>query len=97
MANTARNNLEDIVQQEVNKRKEQGTEFKFFMAFANEIMNRYGRFLCYLDTHREKAERHGQLTYNEHMLQSGLAAPYFIWPNVDPFMGQSRLVDAVQI
>jgi hypothetical protein len=29
------------------------------------------------------------------MLQSGLAAPYFIWPNVDPFIGQQRAVKAV--
>jgi hypothetical protein len=29
------------------------------------------------------------------MLQSGLAAPYFIWPNVDPFIGQQRPVNAI--
>lgn len=29
------------------------------------------------------------------MLESGLAAPYFIWPNLDPFKKQPTLLDAV--
>lgn len=97
LASAARKKLDDIVQQELTKRQEQGREFKFFMAFADEIMDRYGRFLCYIDTFRDRSELNGQffLTYNEQMLQSGLAAPYFIWPNLDPFIGQQSLVKAV--
>ncbi len=34
-------------------------------------------------------------TYNERMLAKGEAAPYFIWPNLDPFKKQPSLVDAV--
>jgi endonuclease YncB( thermonuclease family) len=95
LAMIAQRKLEDTVQLEVNKREVQGREFRFFMTFANEVMDRYGRFLCYLDTDRDPSERNGQLTYNEQMLQSGLAAPYFIWPNVDPFIDQQRPVNAV--
>jgi len=35
------------------------------------------------------------LSYNELMLQAGMAAPYFIWPNLDPFKKQPNLLDAV--
>jgi hypothetical protein len=95
LAMLAQRKLEEIIQLEVTKREEQGREFRFFMAFANEIMDRYGRFLCYLDIDRDPTEHNRQLTYNEQMLQSGLAAPYFIWQNVDPFIGQQRPVKAV--
>jgi endonuclease YncB( thermonuclease family) len=59
-------------------------------------MDRYGRFLCYLDkdnTPEECEER--QLTYNERMLQEGYAAPYIIWPNTDPFIQQGSVIDSV--
>lgn len=29
------------------------------------------------------------------MLEAGLACPYFIWPNVNPFRRESSLIDAV--
>jgi hypothetical protein len=35
------------------------------------------------------------LSYNERMLETGMAAPYFIWPNLDPFKQQPSLLDAV--
>ncbi|MGA9843024.1 MAG: thermonuclease family protein, partial [Nitrososphaeraceae archaeon] len=95
LAMMAQRKLEDIVQSEVKKIEEEGKRFRFFMAFADDVMDRYGRFLCYLDTDRDQSDRNGQLTYNEQMLQSGLAVPYFIWPNVDPFIGQQRLVNAI--
>lgn len=88
--------LEEIIQTDHDERKSQGKEFKLFMAFSHEIMDRYGRFLCYLDrdnTPQERLER--PLTYNERMIQHGFAMPYLIWPNIDPFIGKESIVKAV--
>jgi hypothetical protein len=67
--------------------------FRFFLAFASEVMDGYGRFLCYLHPHQEKPLR--KRSYNERLLKQGWATPYFIWPNVDPYRRQASLVDAV--
>ncbi len=62
-------------------------EFRFFLAFAYEVMDRYGRFLCYVN--REQRDAHHPeprpRSYNERLLAAGAVIPYFIWPNVDPF------------
>jgi hypothetical protein len=78
--------LEDLVDYDVKAKTDQGEEFRFFMAFAYEIIDRYGRFLCYVDMdEKNEEERKLRISYNERMLQSGMAAPYFIWPNINPF------------
>jgi endonuclease YncB( thermonuclease family) len=93
----AQRELESIIEFDVNERIYEGERFKFFMAFAHEVMDRYGRFLCYVDRNEDKPrEREGRLTYNERMLKSGLAIPYFIWPNINPFFRkEGSLVEAV--
>jgi len=65
------------------------------MAFSYEVMDGYGRFLCFLDRDNSPEERVGRITYNEKMLELGLAEPYFIWPNINPFRHKISLVDAV--
>jgi hypothetical protein len=71
-------------------------EFSFFLAFAYEVMDRYGRFLCYIDKRKSTQERERDpLTYNEKMLQKGLAAPYFIWPNTDPFRKETKDIQSL--
>ncbi|VFJ13651.1 hypothetical protein [Candidatus Nitrosocosmicus franklandus] len=56
------------------------------MVFAFEIMDRYGRFLCFVDRTKTTEERQNdKLTYNEKLLKEGFSIPYFIWPNVNPF------------
>jgi hypothetical protein len=65
------------------------------MAFAYEIMDGYGRFLCYVDRDNKQRGREERLTYNVRMLKSGLAVPYFIWPNINLFRKQGSLVEAV--
>jgi endonuclease YncB( thermonuclease family) len=67
--------------------------FRFFFAFAFEIMDRYGRFLCYINRDQSTGSR--PRPYNERMLQTGVVAPYFIWPNVNPFRKNSTLARAV--
>jgi len=71
--------------------------FRFFLVFAHEIMDGYGRFLAYINRDQPDRNQPGPrpLTYNERMLQSGLALPYFIWPNINPFKRASSLMTAV--
>jgi len=67
--------------------------FRFFLAFASEIMDGYGRFLGFLNCDQPDPPR--PPSYNERLLRSGHVTPYFIWPNLDPYRRQPRLVDAV--
>ncbi len=72
-------------------------EFRFFLAFAYEVMDRYGRFLCYVNREQRDARRPEPRprSYNERLLAAGAVSPYFIWPNVDPFKREPSLVEAV--
>jgi endonuclease YncB( thermonuclease family) len=91
----AQRELESIIEFDVNERISEVEKFRFFMAFAHEVIDRYGRFLCYADRDNKPTEREGRLTYNERMLKSGFAIPYFIWPNINPFRKQGSLVEAI--
>src|SRR5262249_34361684 len=65
--------------------------FEFFLAFASDVIDRYGRLLAYIN--RAQPDDHTPeprpLTYNERLLKAGLITPYFIWPNVNPFRRQA--------
>jgi len=63
-------------------------KFVFFLRYAKDVIDRYGRLLAYLTVNVENPADIPALSYNEFMLESGLAAPYFIWPNLDPFKKQ---------
>lgn len=54
--------------------------FVFFLVFAHEIMDRYGRMLVYIN--RENPDPPRPLDYNTRLLKNGLACPYAIFPNV---------------
>ena len=64
-------------------------EFEFFLSFGYEMLDQYGRMLCYLNAERAiftppaAADR---LSYNERLLATGAVVPYFIFPNLQPFM-----------
>jgi endonuclease YncB( thermonuclease family) len=53
--------------------------FEFFLAFAHEVMDRYGRMLAYIN--RKNPGEPRPLDYNTRQLQKGMACPYGIWPN----------------
>lgn len=71
--------------------------FQMFMVFGYEIMDGYGRFLCFIN--REQPDRSKPvprpLSYNERLLKLGQACPYFIWPNVNPWRKQDSILEAV--
>ncbi|MCG5221070.1 hypothetical protein [Streptosporangium sp. KLBMP 9127] len=66
--------------------------FKIRLAFAHEILDRYGRMLSYVNRDQKVPPR--PPAYNERLLAAGHVMPYFIWPNVDPFVRQEGTVAA---
>lgn len=51
--------------------------FRFFMMFAHETMDRYGRFLGFINRDQLDPKKPGS-SYNERLLKSGHVLPYFI-------------------
>lgn len=92
-AAAAEDALEAEIQQDVDDEGVSEEDFKFFLAFAWEIMDRYGRMLCYINRDKESPPR--PLSYNERMLEQAAVSPYFIWPNTDPFIKATSIADAV--
>jgi endonuclease YncB( thermonuclease family) len=72
-------------------------DFEFFLGFAHEVMDGYGRLLAYINRAQPNAEQPEPrpLSYNERLLEQGMVTPYFIWPNIDPFRKSSGLENAV--
>jgi endonuclease YncB( thermonuclease family) len=93
LADAARNALIALVDQDMQELGQDKSSFRFFLAFASEVMDGYGRLLGYLNRNQPKPPR--PRSYNERLLVTGAVGPYFIWPNLDPFRTQPRLVDAV--
>lgn len=92
---------EDFLEEEISKDMkvlgQTAETFRFFLAFAFEVMDGYGRFLGYLNREQPNANEPEPrpLTYNERMLKAGRAFPYFIWPNVNPFRREATILNAV--
>jgi len=88
-AKAAEDGLEDLIEKDRLASGKGLDAFEFFLAFAREVIDVYGRMLCYLHAHDDNfaagppAERR---SYNERLLGEGLAVPYFIFPNLDPFL-----------
>lgn len=92
-ATEAENALEEEVRKDLEELGQTEDEFRFFLAFAFEVIDRYGRFLCFIN--REQKEPPRPPSYNERLLQLAKVTPYFIWPNIDPFLEKGGIVDAV--
>ncbi len=68
---------------------------EFFLAFAYDALDGFGRLLAYLHPNQPDTPRAERLpSYNARLLETGLAAPYFIFPNVDPFRARGSPVEA---
>ncbi len=92
-ATQAEDELEKEVSSDLEDLGQSGEKFQFFLAFAYEIMDRYGRLLGFINRYQQKGKR--PLSYNERLLQAGVISPYFIWPNINPFREKRPLVNAV--
>ena len=89
-AEAAHRELEGYVERDLVS-VEPPEEFRFFLAFSYEKMDRYGRLLCWLHQDLPEEKRAGRTSYNEEMLRSGRAEPYFIVPNINPFRRKSLM------
>lgn len=71
--------------------------FRVFVAFSYDVFDRYARFLAFVNRDQREANRPAPRprSYNERLLEAGLAEPYFIWPNVAPFRDAPTVLDAV--
>jgi endonuclease YncB( thermonuclease family) len=91
-AQDAHRMLEQEIQNDMNQRGLTKNDFQFFAAFTREIVDRYGRLLGWLNVSDQSVNRPPD--YNTRMLTHGLATPYFIWPNVDPWRSSGSLTSA---
>lgn len=89
LADDAQHALEKLIQDDLTLSGKTKEQFLYFMAFANEFLDVYGRLLTYLHSDRSNFSNGtttSELSYNEKQLADGWACPYFIWPNVQPFI-----------
>lgn len=91
-ATEAEDALEEEVQKDITELGQTEDDFRFFLAFAYEVMDRYGRFLCFINRYETGQQRPS--TYNERLLQAGKVCPYFIWPNINPFRKEESIAKA---
>ncbi|MBL7775788.1 MAG: hypothetical protein JNK89_07270 [Saprospiraceae bacterium] len=84
--------LEDFIIADLDQSDRTKEDFRFFMAFGHEFLDGSGRLLCYLHpdrsnfSDRKLRDALPSSSYNERQLAAGAAHPYFIWPNIQPFL-----------
>ena len=96
LAAAAEDELEKLATGDMEALGKTKEDFRFFLAFAGEVMDRYGRLLGYLHPDQPDtpaAQRFG--SYNARLLAAGWVSPYFIWPNTNPFRRAGSVVAAV--
>lgn len=91
--------LSTLVQSDIETLGQDRTTFRYFLAFSFEAFDSFGRFLAFINRHQPNANSPSPrpFSYNARMLENGMALPYFIWPNIDPFREKSSLLDAVLV
>lgn len=96
-AQAAEDALEEEVQKDLVALGQAEEAFQFFLAFAYEILDRYGRFLCFINRYQSDPDKPEPrpIPYNGRLLKSGKVSPYFIWPNVNPFRTKKSWIEAV--
>ena len=96
LAAAARIALVDMVSKDMAALGVDAAGFRFFLAFAADVMDRYGRLLGYVKPDQPDVPAEQRLgSYNERLLAAGWASPYFIWPNTSPWRAAPAIVDAV--
>ena len=99
LAKAAERALEALIESDIAVLQQTPETFRFFCSFANEVMDTYARLLCYINRDQPDADDPAPRpkSYNERLLALGQVAPYFIWPNLDPYRPPKRPVDAVPV
>lgn len=96
-ARRAEKALEREIELDRNQMQQSLDEFGFYLAFGYEVMDRYGRLLCLVNRNQPSRTEPSPRppTYNLRLLEQGMAYPYFIWPNINPWDKQDSIADAV--
>jgi endonuclease YncB( thermonuclease family) len=100
-ADRAREKLIQLIEDDIGYFISSGKDFKFYIAFNHEILDRFGRFLGWIHKYEEidrrdnKKKKRRNLSYNELMLKHGYAIPYFIWPNISPFRREYSIIQSL--
>ncbi len=95
-AQKAGDSLRELVQSDMTALGQTAADFHYFLAFEFEVFDSHGRFLAFVnrDQKNPTVPSPRPPTYNERQLERGVALPFFIWPNIDPFRDVT-LLDAV--
>ena len=89
---------EDALEELITADSEALETEQFFLAFAYDALDGFGRLLAYVHPNQPDTPRAERLpSYNARLLETGLAAPYFIFPNVDPFRARGSPVEAAEM
>ncbi len=96
-ANKATDKLREMVEADKQIMGTTNETFSFYMVFGHEVMDGYGRFLCAINRNQPDREKPTPRppTYNQRLLERGLAFPYFIWPNINPWQLSDSVMEAV--
>lgn len=96
-ANAAHRRLEELVEADIAQLHSTPELFQVYLAFSNEIKDRYGRLLCFIHPYQRNKPAGGARvpSYNERLLKEGFVLPYFIWPNVEPFRSKGGKLQAI--
>ena len=86
-AQRATDRFREMVSQDMKVMGQDLASFSYYLRFGFEIMDGYGRFLCTINRNQPKQDvpEPRAPTYNMRLLEEGLAFPYFIWPNINPW------------
>lgn len=90
-AKLAEDYLENLIKKEMGRLGQTKDDFKFFLPLAYELFDVYGRLLAFVHPDDRK-NKPG--SFNHTMLSDGMALPYFIWPNINPFRKKSSVSEA---
>ncbi len=88
--------LKALVQADMSALGQDLATFGYFLSFSFEVFDSFGRFLAFINRNQPNANTPSPrpLSYNDRMLENGMALPYFIWPNIAPFR-KASILDAV--
>jgi endonuclease YncB( thermonuclease family) len=87
----AKNGLVALIEKDVAASSAGADAFVFFLALSYEMFDTYGRVLAFV--HKNDVTNK-PLSYNYALLDAGLALPYFIWPNINPYRKEASILAA---
>ena len=91
LAAAARIALVDMVNKDMAALGVDAAGFRFFLAFAGEVMDRYGRLLGYVKPDQPNVPAEQRLgSYNERLLAAGLGQPVLHLAQHQPVAGGAR-------